>query len=48
MENSKYLVVTPTYNESENIVDFINKVNNLYLDLLIIDDNSPRWIIINF
>ena len=41
MENSKYLVVTPTYNESENIVDFVNKVNNLNLDLLIIDDNSP-------
>jgi dolichol-phosphate mannosyltransferase len=41
MEISKYLVVTPTYNESENIVDFVNKVNNLNLDLLIIDDNSP-------
>ena len=41
MEISKYLVVTPTYKESENIVDFVNKVNNLNLDLLIIDDNSP-------
>ena len=40
---NKTLVFTATYNEAENIQEFITKLykaeNNL--DLLIIDDNSP-------
>ena len=43
MKNLKTLVFTATYNEAENILVFIRKVEklNLNLDLLIIDDNSP-------
>ena len=43
MNNLKILVFTATYNEAENILEFIRKVEklNLNLDLLIIDDNSP-------
>ena len=40
---NKILVFTGTYNESENILKFINQVfkaSNL-IDLLIVDDNSP-------
>jgi dolichol-phosphate mannosyltransferase len=39
----KILVFTATYNESENIEEFIKKVKNQKSepDLLIIDDNSP-------
>ena len=42
MKNLKTLVFTATYNEAENILEFIRKVEklNLNLDLLIIDDNS--------
>ena len=40
---NKILVFTGTYNESDNILKFINQVfkaSNL-IDLLIVDDNSP-------
>tara|TARA_Y100001970_G_C14124201_1_gene798011 strand:+ start:613 stop:1329 length:717 start_codon:yes stop_codon:yes gene_type:complete len=39
----KILVFTATYNESENIVKLIETIENqnLNLDILIIDDNSP-------
>ena len=35
------LVITPTYNEAKNIEMFIENIQKLNLDLLIIDDNSP-------
>jgi len=45
---SKVLIVTPTYNESENITDFIESVltetSNLpdfVVDVLVVDGNSP-------
>jgi dolichol-phosphate mannosyltransferase len=40
---AKVLIFTATYNESENITDFLNKVFSLQenLDILIVDDNSP-------
>ncbi len=41
MSNKSVLVITPTYNESENIKSFINKIIKKDLNLLIIDDNSP-------
>lgn len=41
MKNSQLLVVTPTYNEAENIEYFMQNVKSLGLDLLIVDDNSP-------
>jgi len=41
MKNSHLLVVTPTYNEAENIEYFMQNVKSLGLDLLIVDDNSP-------
>lgn len=39
----RYLVIIPTYNEAENIVDLIRAIKNLPIDLdiLIVDDNSP-------
>ena len=46
----KILVFTATYNEAENISNFLDKVFSLreQLDILIIDDNSPdkTWQII--
>ena len=40
---AKVLIFTATYNESENITDFLDKVFSLQenLDILIVDDNSP-------
>ena len=40
---NKILVFTATYNESENILKFINQVFSITdrVDLLIVDDNSP-------
>ena len=35
------LVVVPTYNESENIADFIDAVAAEGCDLLFVDDASP-------
>ena len=39
----KILIFAATYNEAENIKNFIEKILelNINLDLLIIDDNSP-------
>ena len=41
--NKKILIFTATYNEADNISEFINSIfnNNNNIDLLIIDDNSP-------
>ena len=41
MNNNKVLVISPTYNESENMNSFINGVIETGCDLLIVDDNSP-------
>ena len=41
MTKNKILVITPTYNEIENIEKFITEINHVNFDLLIIDDNSP-------
>jgi dolichol-phosphate mannosyltransferase len=40
---SKTLIVTPTYNEKENLARFVESVRAAYpqADLLIVDDNSP-------
>ena len=47
----KILIFTATYNEAENIKNFIETILelNINLDLLIIDDNSPdkTWEIVN-
>ena len=42
MEN-KILIFSASYNEAENIENFLNSINelNLELDVLLIDDNSP-------
>ena len=38
----KILLITPTYNESENIQNFIDAAMKFpNLDLLVVDDNSP-------
>jgi dolichol-phosphate mannosyltransferase len=37
----KILVIIPTYNEKENIQKLVEKILNLNLNLLIVDDNSP-------
>jgi len=41
--NNNTLIFTATYNEIDNIKDFIDEINKLdcKLDILIIDDNSP-------
>ena len=41
--NNSILVFTATFNEIENIEEFIKEVNkvNYKIDILIIDDNSP-------
>ena len=48
--NKKILIFTATYNESENIKNYLNSILDLKieLDILIIDDNSPdnTWKII--
>ena len=43
MNNSSnsHLVVIPTYNEIDNIKDFINQIIKINVDILIVDDNSP-------
>ena len=43
--NKKILVFTATYNEFENIQNFITNVkdHNPEVDILIIDDNSPEY-----
>lgn len=39
----KTIVLLPTYNERENLPKMVNAIlaQNLGLDILIIDDNSP-------
>ena len=48
--DKKILIFTATYNEAENIKDYLKKVEelNINADILIIDDNSPdqTWRII--
>ena len=41
MKNINILVITPTYNEAENIKQFISSVLERNVSLLIVDDNSP-------
>ena len=43
MNNSSnsHLVVIPTYNEIDNIEDFVNQIIKFNVDILIVDDNSP-------
>ena len=36
-----HLVVIPTFNEIENIAEFINQILEFNVSLLIVDDNSP-------
>ena len=35
------LVITPTYNEADNIEKFLDSILELELEILIVDDNSP-------
>ena len=43
MTKNKILIFSATYNEAENIENFLNSIEklNLALDILLIDDNSP-------
>ena len=41
MKNKNILVITPTYNEADNIDQFISAVLQRNVSLLIVDDNSP-------
>ena len=43
MNNSSnsHLVVIPTYNEIDNIEEFVNQIIKINVDILIVDDNSP-------
>ena len=41
---SKALVIVPTYNEADNIINIIKSVLSLSINfnILIVDDNSPH------
>jgi len=39
--SNSHLVVIPTYNEIDNIKDFVNQIIKINVDILIVDDNSP-------
>ncbi len=41
INEKKFLVITPTYNEKENIKEFIHSILTTDLPVLFIDDNSP-------
>ena len=41
MKKHNILVISPTYNERENIDKFSNNILDLNFKVLIIDDNSP-------
>ncbi len=41
INEKKFLVITPTYNEKENIKEFIQSILTTDLPVLFIDDNSP-------
>ena len=41
MKNTNILIITPTYNEAENVEQFISSVLERNVSLLIVDDNSP-------
>ena len=41
VDNSNILIISPTYNEIENIETFIDSILALNLNLLVIDDGSP-------
>ena len=39
-------IITPTYNESENIIRLLDKIkenlsSNVFTEIIIVDDNSP-------
>lgn len=39
--SDSHLVVIPTYNEIDNIEEFITQISNFDVSVLIVDDNSP-------
>ena len=41
MLNKNFLIITPTFNEIDNIQNFLDEVINRGLSVLVIDDNSP-------
>lgn len=41
IEKNKLLIVIPTYNEISNITKLINCIQNIKIDALFVDDNSP-------
>ena len=39
--SDNHLIVIPTYNEIDNIQEFINEISKIDVSVLIVDDNSP-------
>jgi len=39
--NKNFLLIIPTYNEAENIELFLDEVDSVNADILVVDDNSP-------
>ncbi len=39
--SDSHLVIIPTYNEIDNIEEFISQISNFDVSVLIVDDNSP-------
>ena len=38
---NKKIIVVPTYNESENIIELTNSLKKIEADIVFVDDNSP-------
>ena len=45
MSGLRVLVITPTYNERENLPAFVSAVRKVLpdADILVVDDASPDW-----
>ena len=41
MLNKNFLIITPTFNEKDNIENFLYEVIDIGLSVLVVDDNSP-------
>ena len=41
ISSNSHLVVIPTYNEIDNIEEFIKKITEIDVSILVVDDNSP-------
>ena len=41
LNSDSYLVIIPTYNEIDNIPEFVSEISKFHVSVLFVDDNSP-------